>query len=320
MGTGPFALEHRRMGKFYHWVEMDEEYGFPLVWMEGRGDGPTLFATAGLHGTEYTGIEALMRFPLILDLERLRGRMLLVPVVNLPAFQQRTATVCPLDGKNLNRIFPGSVQGSYSERLAHRLATEIEMHADFVVDVHGNELGEAVLPLSAVHLTGHQVDECALNMATAYGLPYLVHSSVEQPWGSGGTLFAWAAELGKPAILVQSGGQGHVGEEDVARHLWGLVNLTRELGMQPEEVEQRPVADVFDSIEWMTSDRDGIYRCWVDVGERVGKGQVLGIFYDYFGREIKIELAPNPGTVLYAATAPSARAGAVLTGIGKKRQ
>ena len=321
MARGPFGLECNDMGRHYHWVSMDGDGpGFPLVEIAGKKTGPTLFVTAGLHGSEYTGIDALMRFSLILDPERLEGRVIALPLVNLPAFQQRTATVCPVDGKNLNRIFPGSPTGSYSERLAYCLAQEIEAQADYVLDLHGNDLGEAVLPLAAVHLTGEGVDETTSGMAAAYGLPYQVHSHPGEPWGSGGTLFAWAAQEGIPAILVQSGGQGQFGEEDVARHLWGLINLTRFLGMQREEVERRRAPEVFTDLNWVKAERDGIYRSWVDAGEKVTRGQILGTFYDYFGRELKKELSPAPGTVLYAAMAPSMRSNRVLAAIGTNSQ
>ena len=96
-------------------------YEWPYFAASGAGDGPTLCLIAGIHGAEYPPIEAVIRFCRQLDPAELRGRLVALPVVNLPAFWERTPFVCPRDGKNPNRVFPGDANGTFSEALAHHL-------------------------------------------------------------------------------------------------------------------------------------------------------------------------------------------------------
>ena len=79
---------------------------------------PFLSITAGIHGTEYASIEAALRLGRTLDPEEISGRVMILPIVNIPAFKKRTIYVGPHDQKNLNRVFPGRADGTFSESLA----------------------------------------------------------------------------------------------------------------------------------------------------------------------------------------------------------
>lgn len=92
------------------WVEipgLPAEAAFPVVLVNGAGDGPTLAVTGGVHGAEYPGIAAAIELARTTDPAGLAGRLVVVPVVNVTAYRQRSIYVCPLDGKNPNRVFPG---------------------------------------------------------------------------------------------------------------------------------------------------------------------------------------------------------------------
>src|SRR5579871_5875052 len=88
---------------------------WPYFAISGAHDGPTVCLIAGIHGAEYPPIDAVMRFCGALEPAQLHGRVVGVPVVNLPAFWERTPFVCPSDGKNPNRVFPGKPDGTFSE-------------------------------------------------------------------------------------------------------------------------------------------------------------------------------------------------------------
>ena len=100
-------------------------YEWPYFAISGATDGPTLGLIAGVHGAEYPPIEAVMQCCRTLDSATLRGRIVAVPVVNLPAFWGRTPFVCPNDGKNPNRVFPGDPNGTFSEALAFHLCEAV---------------------------------------------------------------------------------------------------------------------------------------------------------------------------------------------------
>ena len=101
------------------------EIKVPVVLINGTEPGPTFCVTAAIHGAEYPCVEAAKRLALTLDPERLRGQVIVVPIVNPVAFRARSIYVTPLDGKNLNRQFPGKEQGTFSEALAYWLFNQV---------------------------------------------------------------------------------------------------------------------------------------------------------------------------------------------------
>ena len=74
----------------------------------GAAPGKTLVVTAGVHGCEYVGIQALRRLAADLDPARLSGNVILLPLANPSAFYAGAKQVVPEDGVNLNRAFPGN--------------------------------------------------------------------------------------------------------------------------------------------------------------------------------------------------------------------
>lgn len=110
-----------------------------------RGTGPTVLLTGGNHGDEYEGPVALMKLVRRMRDMPLAGRLIVIPALNLPAVLQGTRT-SPLDGANLNRVFPGARHGSLTEMIAHYLDTELFPRADLVFDIHAGGASTNYLP------------------------------------------------------------------------------------------------------------------------------------------------------------------------------
>src|SRR5919201_5866208 len=151
----------------------------PVITVTGTKPGPTLFVNAGVHGGEYPAIEAVIRLSKTLDPQTIAGTVVLMPVLNLPAFRNRTPFVCPVDNINPNRIFPGDPTGSYSEQMVHALINEFVVHADAYIDLHGGDIPEALVPFvicrSEAGLADSKAREVAARskeMALAFELPY----------------------------------------------------------------------------------------------------------------------------------------------------
>jgi predicted deacylase len=283
----------------------------PVTLVHGTTPGPVLSITAGVHGGEYPGIEAAIRTAAALDPATIRGAVIIVHVVDVPAFHGRNIYICPLDGKNPNRVFPGDPAGTASERLAHAVFTEVISRADFYVDLHGGDLNEALVPFTIMLESGDAtVDARALGLARVYGIKYVVRGRV-----AGGT-YAAAAKQGIPAILTEAGGQGLLDEKSLQAHLHGLRNVMKHVGVlsgDPDPVE--PITQL-SGFHWVTSKHAGL--CYLDVepGERVTQGQTVGEVRDYFGRPLGKVDAPASGIVLFTVTTPATNPGDPLFAVG----
>ena len=181
----------------------------PVISITGAKPGPLLFVNAGVHGGEYPPIEAVIRLSKILDPRNIAGTLILMPVMNLPAFRARTPFVCPIDNVNPNRVFPGDPTGSYSEQMTHALINEFVVHADAYVDLHGGDIPEALVPFvicrSEAGLADSEARDVAARskeMALAFDLPYVltVNKPIQPAKGhraGGGGLSSYAAATEK---------------------------------------------------------------------------------------------------------------------------
>src|SRR5947208_8669382 len=148
----------------------------PLTIVRGKDPGPTLALIAGTHGDEVAPVIALQRVRRELDPVRLAGTVLLVHVANLPSFLRRTIYYSPIDGKNLNRVYPGKRDGTVSERIADAITREIIERADYLVDIHAGDGNESLRPYTYWSPLGlaPRADSVAREMALAWGNDYIV--------------------------------------------------------------------------------------------------------------------------------------------------
>src|SRR5215468_10288595 len=153
----------------------------PVISVAGAKPGPLLFVNAGVHGGEYPAIEAVIRLSNTVDPKQISGTVILMPVMNLPAFRARTPFVCPIDNVNPNRVFPGDPTGSYSEQMTHALINEFVVYADSYIDLHGGDIPEALVPFVICRSQDGLADSKARDvaarskqMALAFELPYVL--------------------------------------------------------------------------------------------------------------------------------------------------
>jgi predicted deacylase len=302
----------RRTLRFEHALLAGLE--LPCFEAAGDQDSPHLCLLGGIHGGEYSSIAAVVRFMNELDTGELAGRITAVPIVSRPSFEARTAFVMPQDGKNLNRCFPGSHDGTFSEVLARHVFDELIAPSDFLLDLHGGDMVEALEPFSLYDESA--VEEQARGLAVAFGLRYVVRSAPTEAPISGTTTSA-AAAVGVPAVIAEAGGCGLLEEDAVRLHLDGIANALRHLRMLPGDVTP-PRADMrsVGRFVWLRSTAAGWWEPDVPAGGEVHAGESLGTVRSLFGEVIERIPAPEDGVVLFLTSSPAVGADGLLLGLG----
>jgi hypothetical protein len=288
----------------------------PLIEINGSEDGPLLTVVAGVHGCEYASMAGVRRWTRSLEGRDLRGRVRAVPVLNLPAFRARTPFVVPDDGKNLNRCFPGDASGTLADRLAYAAFHQLITGSDAYIDAHCGDMVEALEPFT-LYEAGPAQDR-ARDIATAYGLGYVIRQEPGPDRAVGGTSTSAAAEIGVPAITAESGECGLVQEEAVARHVSGLDGVLAQLGMTDRPDSASPPEPTYlTKFLWMRCERAGWWEPTVRTGEQVTEGQTIGTVSTLDGSEVLQTItAPADGVPIFITSSPAVADDGLLLGLG----
>ena len=258
-------------------VRMD----MPLGIINGASDGPTLIVTGGLFATEYSGVEAASRMYRDFNPATLSGRLIIIPVITLDAFQFLTpmfnlsSGVSPRDGKSLNSVFPGNKQGSPTEILAHYVFNDLVLKSDYHIDLRGGDLSESHV-IHSIHPNnaGAGVNRISRDMAKMCGFEYHQARDVDPA-----SLVYEASQTGIPSIITQCGlGYKTQPEEDfINAHILAVTNNmkyfkmitgTPKLHSNPKEFTVG-----FDQVRAKSC---GTFQGIADQGDILTKGQLIG--------------------------------------------
>jgi predicted deacylase len=301
---------------------VDAATRIPISIVRGPQPGPTLALIAGTHGSEVAPIVALQRVRAMLDPAALRGTVLIVHVANLPSFLGRTVYYSPIDGKNLNRVYPGKPEGTVSERIAHAITTQIIERADYLVDIHSGDGNESLRPYtywSPLRLNP-RADSIAREMALAWGSDHIVIDTVRPRDPQASVYTQNTAHIrGKPALTTEAGYLGVAAEDMVQRNVDGVFRLLRYFRMLPGDVQLVRQPLFFERTEVLRSPGTGVWHPKVDRGQSVQKGALIGVLTDYFGATQAEIRAPFGGIVLYVVGTPAMSQGEPMGMIGEPK-
>ncbi len=279
----------------------------PLQVVCGRHAGPTAFVSAAVHGDEINGVEIVRRLLGIKALDKLRGNLLLVPVVNVHGFLDRSRYLP--DRRDLNRSFPGSATGSIAARLAHTFTEEVAFRADFGIDLHTGALDRSNLP--QVRVT--RGDAEAERLAMAFGAPVVVGAADRE-----GSLRSAAAEKGIPVLVYEAGEALRFDELSIRAGVRGILRVLRARGMLPGHKEKAINGSVMASATtWVRAPESGIVTQRGALGRRVKKGERLAVVTDPLGTREEAVLSPISGIIIGRYNLPLAHEGDALFHIAR---
>ena len=241
--------------------------------------GPTVILTGANHGDEYEGPIALWWLSNELKSKDIRGRVIIVPAMNYPAFKagKRTSSI---DGGNMNRAFPGRPDGTITEIIADYFNRVLLPMADYVADMHSGGKTLDFVPFACAHVLEdkHQQARCIAAME-AFNAPY---SLMLLELDSAKMYDTAAEKMGKVFIGTELGGGGSASATTVAIAKRGILNLLKHAGILSGEPERGPSISLVtpDHRSFVTSEHSGLLEMCVDLGSDVKNGEVIALVHD----------------------------------------
>lgn len=298
---------------------VDAATNIPVIIIHGTKPGPKLALVAGSHGTEYASIIALEKLAQSISPSELSGTLIIVPLINLASFSQKVPHVNPVDGKNMNRLYPGDAQGTQTERALWAVGRQVIEPSDYLIDLHGGDLDENLRRYSYWPQTGNEaLDRTSRGMVMAFGLDHIIIQKNQAPAAPGAmSISRFAENLGKPTIIAEAGHAGTTYAEDVDSLVQGSENVMRHLKMLPGEVKPVEHPVWIGQITTVRSEQDGIFYPLAVPEGYVQQGMRIGYTTDYFGNKLADIVTPVSGVVVYICSVPSMKKGDTAAYIGE---
>ena len=295
----------------------DAATSIPVVVINGARNGPVVAFVAGSHGTEYASIIALTKLISRIDPKTLAGTAIIAPLVNVASFEQMTVHVNPIDRKGMNASYPGDPNGTQTQRALALVADRIVKRAGTIVDLHGGDLDEDLVPYSYWMRTGNpQQDAAGRALVLAFGLDRVIVNDVDlQKPADTRTLSGYALSLGKNVLVAEAGATGKVEPQDVDALVDGCLNVLGSLKMIDRAVAPLEHPVYVGSGTRVRAETPGIWTPAVRGGTYVNEGMRLGTLTDSLGRTIKEVRAPSSGIVTFIRGVPSTWKDATLANV-----
>ncbi|QSZ43130.1 succinylglutamate desuccinylase [Sulfurimonas aquatica] len=271
----------------------------PVRVIRGKRSGPVVFISAAIHGDELNGIEIIRRFRKLSILKKLKGTLILVPIVNVYGIM--TLSRYLPDRRDLNRSFPGNAKGSLAGRVARIFFDEIVKKCDLGIDLHTASIHKSNLP----QVRTNTDNEYTFRLAKAFGAAVVLHSELRD-----GSLRAVAQEEGVPILLYEAGEALRFDETSIRIGVHGLVNVLRENEMLPKvskKVHKVPV--ITRSSKWIRSSESGMLRTIKALGDTVAQDEIIAYIDEPLDDESFEVRSPFDGIIIGKSEIPLVQAG-----------
>lgn len=266
-----------------------EELKLRVTVVHGKKPGPTLLLTAGIHGDEYNGTEIIRRILRNKRLSRLSGTLLAAPIVNRPGFVTRSRYLP--DRRDLNRLFPGSANGSLGGRLARVLSEEVLPLADAVIDLHTGAINRPNFPQIRINPNSPET----LELARVFDPPVMLIGQARE-----GTFRDTCFKQEKPSLLYEAGEALRLDAPSIRFGTEGILAVMQHLGMLPpiKRPRRRTHTLVSHRSYWERSPAGGIFTPLVALGKAVEEGSMLGFVADPHGSKETPVTATRAGMLI----------------------
>lgn len=240
-----------------------------------NGEGPTVFFVGGNHGGEYEGSVALLKLVHELDTKKINGRVIIMPALNLPAVQAGTR-LSPIDGRDMNRSFPGQYNGTVSQIIAHYVHEAVLPLCDAVIDLHSGGYSLDLLSYNSMHyLSDENLRERTMAALKAFNAPV---SLVMQEFTGEGLLDYAVEGMGKIFLCAEIGGRGILTPTTLKIAEQGVQNMLIHFGIiagKLPEITTR-LMEVPAAGNYAYAQSNGIYESFFELGEVVDAGAAVG--------------------------------------------
>jgi len=279
----------------------------PINVIRGKKDGPTIFISAAIHGDELNGIEIIRRFKKLNILKRIKGTIILIPVVNI--YGVMTLSRYMPDRRDLNRSFPGTKKGSLASRVAKTFFEEIVKKCDLGIDLHTASIHKSNLPQIRANIN----DDFTFSLAKAFEAPVILHSELRD-----GSLRQAAQENNIPVLLYEAGEALRFDETSIRIGVKGIVNILRKLQMIPKTtVKRTKLPIVTKSSQWIRATESGILRTIKALGETVHQDEIIAYIDDTLDDESYEIRALFDGIIIGKSEIPLIQEGDAIFHIAK---
>lgn len=270
----------------------------PATLIQGTEKGPSVLITAGIHSMEFPGIQTALELAEELQPVEICGSILILPVVNRSGFENRTVSTVHEDGKNLNRVFPGDLDGSTAEKIAHFFVHALYPQIDYKIDLHSGDVFEELNEF--IYCQGKarpDVLRKSEEMARVTSLPFIVASQSDE-----GGAYNYAGRAGVPAVLIERGSTGTWSKADVLRNKNDVRQILRYLGSLDGEAVIDREKPIYREACYHDAAHTGLWYPTCSPDDTFEKGALLGVIKDYFGKVLEEIHADCDGRILYQTT------------------
>ena len=279
----------------------------PIRVIRGRKDGPIVFISAAIHGDELNGIEIIRRIRKLSILNKLKGTLILVPIVNVYGIMNLSRYLP--DRRDLNRSFPGSIKGSLASRVAKIFFDEIVNRCDLGIDLHTASIHKSNLPQVRTNID----NEYTFKLAKSFEAPVILHSELRD-----GSLRSVAQDSGIPILLYEAGEALRFDEVCIRIGVKGIINVLREINMLPtvsRKILKTPI--ITRNSNWIRTNESGMLRTIKALGDLVKKDEIIAFIDEPLGDDSFPIRSPFDGVIIGKSEIPLIQEGDAVFHIAK---